>query len=174
MSDFLSLTFLFLYFGSNTKFWSNKYIFHMRNHHILFIILGLCCIFLLSCKTTKEKQNPKVKTEGISKKKGEDFDSFYSKFMSDAKFQKSRVTFPLKCNISEPDRNLKIIEANDWIPMKVPISQVDQSIYKVKITKTSTSVTHRIYIENSDTDILLKYKLIKGKWYLTYYKSIFL
>ena len=146
----------------------------MRNHYIPFIIFGLCCVFLFGCKTKEGKQNIQSRTEGISKQKSEDFDRFYSRFMSDIKFQKSRVTFPLKCDISEPDRNLKIIEANDWIPMKIPISQVDRNMYKVKIIKTSNSVTHRIYIENSDTDILLKYKLIKGKWYLTYYKSIFL
>lgn len=146
----------------------------MRNHYILFIILALCCVFLVGCKTIGETQSSTAKSEGISKKKGEDFDSFYSKFMSDVKFQKSRVTFPLKCNISEPDRNLKVMEANNWVPMKVPISQVDRNIYKVKITRTSTAVTHRIYIENSDTDILLRYSQIKGKWYLIYYKSIFL
>ena len=94
--------------------------------------------------------------------------------MSDAKFQRSRVTFPLKCDILEPDRNFKIMKSNDWNTMKVPISQVDRNTYKVKITNKSNLVTHRIYIENSDTDILLKYKLIKGKWYLIYYKSVFL
>lgn len=146
----------------------------MKNHRILFIIVGLCSIFLLSCKTTKEKQNQKAKIEGISKRKGEKFEDFYSKFMSDAKFQKSRVTFPLKCDILEPDRNFKIMKANDWNTMKVPISQVDRNTYKVKISNTSSLVTHRIYRENSDTDILLKYKLIKGKWYLIYYKSVFL
>lgn len=146
----------------------------MRKSHILFIITTLCFLFLLSCKTKEGKLEPQSKTGGISKQKGEDFDMFYSKFMSNAKFQKSRVTFPLKCDISEAGRNLKIMEANDWQTMKVPISQVDRSIYKVKITKTSSMVTHRIYIENSDTDILLRYKLIKGKWYLIYYKSLFL
>lgn len=146
----------------------------MRKSHILFIITTLCFLFLLSCKTKEGKLEPQSKTGGISKQKGEDFDMFYSKFMSNAKFQKSRVTFPLKCDISEASRNLKIMEANDWQTMKVPISQVDRSIYKVKITKTSSMVTHRIYIENSDTDILLRYKLIKGKWYLIYYKSLFL
>lgn len=146
----------------------------MRKSHILFIITTLCFLFLLSCKTKEGKLEPQSKTGGISKQKGEDFDMFYSKFMSNAKFQKSRVTFPLKCDISEAGRNLKIMEANDWQTMKVPISQVDRSIYKVKITKTSSMVTHRIYIENSDTDIFLRYKLIKGKWYLIYYKSLFL
>lgn len=146
----------------------------MRKSHILFIITTLCFLFLLSCKTKEGKLEPQSKTRGISKQKGKDFDMFYSKFMSNAKFQKSRVTFPLKCDISEAGRNLKIMEANDWQTMKVPISQVDRSIYKVKITKTSSMVTHRIYIENSDTDILLRYKLIKGKWYLIYYKSLFL
>lgn len=146
----------------------------MRKSHILFIITTLCFLFLISCKTKEGKLEPQSKTGGISKQKGEDFDMFYSKFMSNAKFQKSRVTFPLKCDISEAGRNLKIMEANDWQTMKVPISQVDRSIYKVKITKTSSMVTHRIYIENSDTDILLRYKLIKGKWYLIYYKSLFL
>lgn len=168
------LTFLFLFFILILVFYLNKYILFMRKSHIPFIITILCSIFLLSCKTTSIKQESQSKTEAISKHKGEDFEDFYSKFMSNAKFQKSRVTFPLKCDISETDRNLKIMQANDWETMKVPISQVDRSIYKVKITKTASVVTHRIYIENSDTDILLRYKQIKGKWYLIYYKSLFL
>lgn len=146
----------------------------MKNHYILFIVASLCCVFFMGCKTKDGTQNQTIRTEKKSKKKGEDFDSFYSKFISDIKFQKSRVTFPLKCDISEPDRNLNIIEAKDWTPMKVHINDVDRNIYKVNVSKTSNIVTHRIYIENSDTDILLKYKLIKGKWFLIYYKSIFL
>ena len=46
----------------------------MKNHHILFIIVGLCSMFLLSCKTTKDKQNLKEKIEGTTKKKGEKFE----------------------------------------------------------------------------------------------------
>lgn len=146
----------------------------MKNRISLLVIIIIGCTFFSSCKTKQGQENRKSKIEGTSKSKGENFDTFYSKFMSDIKFQKSRVLFPLKCDISEPERNLKSIEEQQWVPMKVPIDQVDRNVYKVKVTKTSNIVTHRIYIENSDTDILLKYKQIKGKWYLVYYKSIFL
>lgn len=146
----------------------------MKNRISLLAIIIVGCIFLFGCKTKQGQENRKYKIEGTSKSKGESFDTFYSKFMSDIKFQKSRVVFPLKCDISEPERNIKSIEEPQWVPMKVPIDQVDRNVYKVKVTKTPNIVTHRIYIENSDTDILLKYKQIKGKWYLIYYKSIFL
>ncbi|MBD8348426.1 DUF4348 domain-containing protein, partial [Dysgonomonas sp. HGC4] len=146
----------------------------MKNCISLLAIIIVGCIFLFGCKTKQGQENRKSKIEETSKSKGENFDTFYSKFMLDIKFQKSRVIFPLKCDISEPERNLKSIEEQQWVPMKVPIGQVDRNVYKVKVTKTPNIVTHRIYIENSDTDILLKYKQIKGKWYLIYYKSIFL
>jgi len=143
----------------------------MKSKYIAFFAFCLSITFLSGCKTkeTTIKQN-----EVAHKLKGETFDSFYSKFTTDSKFQISRVTFPLECQIAEPEREMQVMQKSDWVLMKVPIDKVDRKIYKINKSVNPTEVTHRIYIPNSDVDILIRYRQIKGKWYLVYYKSIML
>ncbi len=138
---------------------------------IIYTVFCFSLLFQIGCKSKEGKTSDK---EAVYKQKGESFDSFYQRFFSDKKFQISRVTFPLKCQIAESDRTLTVMYEKDWELMVVPIDKVDRNTYKVKKTQNMHEVTHRIYIENSDVDILVRYKLIKGKWYLVFYKSIML
>lgn len=104
----------------------------------------------------------------------EDFRSFYVKFLQDENFQLSRINFPLEGEIIEEDIEVSPIQRTDWSMIKGSVYEVDQNEYKVEINENSTEVDHRIYIEDSGVDILLKYKQIDGKWHLVYYKSIFI
>lgn len=143
----------------------------MKFRNIIYLFLLPVIIIAPSCKP---KQDMAKNTEIKSLAKSEDFDKFYKRFFDDQKFQVSRVTFPLKCLIFEGEEERSILNKEDWIPFKTPIDKVDTKTYKVEKKTTPNEVIHRIYIENSDVDILINYKLIKGKWYLVYYKSIML
>ncbi|SHF34307.1 DUF4348 domain-containing protein [Dysgonomonas macrotermitis] len=146
----------------------------MRKLFLLVIPISVFIILSSGCKNQQNTQTTQKTGKKIEKQKGENFDEFYSKFFADPKFQLSRVTFPLECDIQEHERRLTIMQKSDWDTMIVPIDKVDRKTYEVTIKRTPTTVSHRIYIKNSDTDILIKYQQIRGKWYLVYYKSIFL
>lgn len=134
----------------------------MKKYYTTFLIIISLTLLLTGCKHQIGKGLP------------ENFDVFYKRFISDSMFQLSRITFPLKCDISEKNIIKSFIDKQDWKPIRVSIDNVDRKIYKVDKKNTTSEVSHRIYIENSDVDIQLRYRLIKRKWYLVYYKNIML
>ena len=104
----------------------------------------------------------------------EDFKTFYTKFLQDEHFQLSRINFPLDGEIVEDVLETSPIQKTDWKMVRISVYEIDRNEYKVEIEEDSTHVHHRIYVEDSGIDIDLKYKQIEGKWYLVYYKSIFI
>ncbi|MFV0538871.1 MAG: hypothetical protein ACK5M3_16130 [Dysgonomonas sp.] len=119
-------------------------------------------------------QTQKDESIGTDLTTPEDFKTFYAKFLKDENFQLSRINFPLEGEIIEEDLEASPIQRADWSMIKGSVYEVDQNEYKVEIKESSTEVDHRIYIEDSGVDISLKYKQIEEKWFLVYYKSIFI
>lgn len=147
----------------------------------VFILLSA---FLFSCaqKNKVEEQNAnnslpqseKNETQTTDLSIPEDFKAFYVKFLEDENFQLSRINFPLEGEIIEEDFEASPIQKTDWNMLRGSVYEVDQNEYKVEIEEKSTEVHHRIYIEDSGVDIDMKYKQTDGKWFLIYYKSIFI
>lgn len=105
----------------------------------------------------------------------EDFKTFYTRFLQDSTFQYSRIQFPVDGEIIEEDKSVSDkIERKDWDILIGSVYDVDTNEYTVVIEEGPTAVFHRIYIPDSGVDIVQKYKNIRGKWYLVYYKSIFM
>jgi hypothetical protein len=97
-----------------------------------------------------------------------DFELFYSKFISDSIFQKSHIKFPLKNAISECDTTITLTEKN-WHFDSNDIRKYDKTIDRL-IVKEGRNEFHFI-IERIDVGILYKERFMKinNIWYLVYY-----
>lgn len=137
-------------------------------------ILLLAFLFGCTPKGKVEEQDTNQSLSQSNQNAPEDFKTFYAKFLNDENFQLSRINFPLEGEIIEEDLEASPIQRADWSMIKGSIYEVDQNEYKVEIDENSTEVYHRVYIEDSGVDIEIKYKQTDGKWYLVYYKSIFI
>jgi len=139
------------------------------------VIIVSLIAFLSGCKQSADKGivDNEVKNESLQADI-EDFDVFYTKFINDSAFQMSRINFPLEGEIVDSDTELSPIGKDDWDLLLYPVYEVDTTEYTVEIDENPTEVLHRIYIENSGVDIIMKYTLSDNKWYLIYYKSHFL
>lgn len=147
---------------------------------VFFILTAI--IFACTPKSKVEEQNinnalpqsEKSKAETTDLSIPEDFKAFYAKFLVDDNFQLSRINFPLEGEIVEENIDVSPIQKTDWSMIRGSVYEVDRNEYSVEIEEDSTQVHHRVYIEDSGVDIDMKYKRIDGKWYLIYYKSIFI
>jgi len=141
---------------------------------LLFIFI-CCSLYMFACNSNspKTEANETVQAE-VPESLPESFEDFSIRFYNDSMFQISRIEFPLAGEIVEEDLNIAPIEPKDWVMLKVPTSEIDTNEYKVEITRDSIDISERIYIEDSGVDIELKFKRIDSKWYLIYYKSIFI
>lgn len=148
----------------------------------LFLLLSL---FLFGCNQNKSvqqsaDQNTEVQAQSQTNETieesglPEDFKTFYPKFLKEESFQLSRINFPLEGEIVEEGLEVSPIQKKDWNMLQGSVYEVDRNEYKVEIQEDSTEVYHRIYIEDSGVDIGMRYKRIEGKWYLIYYRSIFI
>jgi hypothetical protein len=158
------------------------------------IFLFPCFMFLLiNCdKTTSASKirNP------IKKQEAEDFNSFLGEFYSDSIFQKSRIIFPLESDVkteeeySEALKDSNVIEANkknyishnrdnwnvlsDSLFRNDSITTIEGIKYIRRFHKTNTFVEENILFADDElVMIVLKFKLIKSKWYLYDYKDGF-
>jgi hypothetical protein len=102
----------------------------------------------------------------------EDFMDFYSKFLKDSIFQMSRIRFPLEGRSVDGDK-ISPWSIDNWVTLKTSVFEVDTAQYKVEITESDTLKIFRVYIPNSGFEVLSKFGLIDGKWYLIYYDDIF-
>ncbi|WP_029904181.1 DUF4348 domain-containing protein [Prevotella sp. 10(H)] len=136
------------------------------------VILGIITTLgLMACNLNSKAANDLQST----KQAPENFKDFYEKFLTDEEFQLSRINFPLEGEIIDEDIEITgEIEETDWEMLTNSIYEVDTDEYQVEIKEDADEVFHRVYIQDSGVDIIEKYKRIKGKWYLVYYKSIFI
>lgn len=144
----------------------------MKRNPQLILISGLflVALFFWQChrKVTPAKVHAKPKTESESSnnlKRGEDFESFYNKFLKDSAFQISRVQFPLKGQQSHL-KGTNAWKKEKWIMIKAKASEVDRSVYNVKTVKKDDYYFEGIYCKNCVFSFEMEYRLINGKWYL--------
>lgn len=148
----------------------------------IYIVLIIGFYLFIGCNPSSKSNQQRGEIENkegqnipeIGENKSEDFKSFYSRFLTDKTFQLSRIEFPLSGEIIEDGVHIQHIEKKDWPLMKSSIYDVDKNEYKVEIKEDSTEVYHRIYVEYTGIDIEVKYNRIDGKWYLVYYRSVFI
>ena len=156
----------------------------MKTLIIKFNLFLLVNVLFISCGSGNNSQSQEASEDGEQRvendkdsdtpKSSEDFNDFYTKFLKDEQFQLSRIEFPLEGEIVEDGKEIYEIEKKDWNMLIGSIYDVDRAEYQVEIKEGPTDVFHRIYIDGSGVDIISKYKLIDTKWYLVYYKSIFI
>jgi hypothetical protein len=104
--------------------------------------------------------------------RSEDFKEFYSKFLTDSIFQMSRIKFPLEGRNVEGDK-ITSWTIDNWVLLKKSAYEVDTVEYKVEITESDILKIFRVYIPDSGFEVLSKFGLIDGKWYLIYHDDIF-
>ena len=104
-------------------------------------------------------------------KSRESFTEFNEKFHQDSKFQISRVDFPIKGYFTDGD-NKKEWTKENWIMHKTPVGETEMGEYKVEVIREEDLVIEKIWIEASEFYHERRFKLIKGKWYLVYFKDM--
>jgi len=147
------------------------------------ILIMIASVILFGC-CQKERTNDKTVSNLIIVK--ENFYEFSKLFYTDSLFQIKRINFPLKGehNIDVEnslsnelgDSTIHGWERENWIMLRNVVFQgndtvknLDGVIYRKKIQKKDTLVTESEYIEDSGFEIIKKFSLNKGKWYLIYY-----
>jgi hypothetical protein len=102
----------------------------------------------------------------------EDFKEFYQRFLTDSAFQISRLLFPLEGEKIVDDQTYPWTLDN-WTIMKASVYEVDTTEYKVEIEELDNLKSFRVYIPDSGFELVMKFKLVSGKWYLFYCKDMF-
>jgi hypothetical protein len=134
-----------------------------------FLVIAACST---SCSMTNRTEAGEVGGSDNQKPSQEDFREFYQRFVNDSAFQKSRLLFPLEGE--------KIVDeqAHSWTPgnwtlIRASVYEIDTTEYKVEIEDQETLKSFRIYIPDSGFELLIKFKIVSGKWYLFYCKDMF-
>ena len=142
------------------------------------IIVALAAVVALSgchssSKTTAPTQ-PATETakDNTAKKprkaaKVEDFDKFYDRFHTDSAFQMSRIKFPLGGGYHTLDNSTKWT-AENWHIMTTRVYDVDKNKYKTTYSKTETTFTQKVWINQAGLFVECRFELIDGKWFLVY------
>lgn len=153
------------------------------------IIVCSLVFFFLSCQS---KNGKRIETGSIAK--SESFDDFSKLFYSDSLFQINRIIFPLEndkkiekeyADALKDSDNVEIDKENNYHPLNKTnwtflnnayfkdndsIAIIEGVTYKRRIHKTNTFVEENIlYADNDFVMVVLKFKLINGKWYLIDY-----
>lgn len=136
------------------------------NALILFLVLTSCVNQNNSKKLDSTSENNIEITER--------FEEFYEKFHSDSSFQMSRIKFPLKgynydetySPISEIDFSNYEWQRDEWDIHSKPI---ESDSLKVEFIVEKGKVEEVITIPNSGTEIVRRFSLMNGKWFLVFY-----
>jgi hypothetical protein len=104
--------------------------------------------------------------------KEENFKEFYANFLRDSLFQISRIKFPLKGQkiVDDEDQDWTL---DNWTLMRSSVYEIDTTQYKVEIEDSDTLKSFRIFIPDSGFELIFKFEIIRGKWYLVYCKDMF-
>jgi len=142
--------------------------------------LAVIVVFTSLTITTMAKGFKEVKKPPVD----ENFETFYSKFYSDAAFQQSRIYWPLDGGMHQisfgPDgktTTTKWVKGNKitYLNLETPKASYDKENKIAPSTATRTiELKDGIYIETFASQgcgcsIIYHYKLIDNKWYLVYY-----
>lgn len=133
------------------------------------VIAYILLLYSYSC-TNRSKTEP-VGSKGSFQTSNttEEFDLFNKRFHNDSVFQLSRIAFPIGGEYADGESRFKWTRHN-WLLMREPIgSALSSNEYKHEVNRSDSLVTERIWIDSSGFNIERHFKLIKGKWYLTYY-----
>jgi hypothetical protein len=156
-------------------------------------VIILLILLFSSCNKKNATENILSKIKEV---KVEDFDTFINKFYSDSLFQINRIVFPLEndrkieseykealndsINISINNENKYIPHnKNNWVTLttdqtfrKDSIVIADGVKYIRRFHKTEKYVEESIlYADPEYIFMIVKYKLINGKWYLVDYQN---
>lgn len=149
----------------------------LKVHRCLLLIPVV--LLLGSCKKVKDhtvkSENEELNTANISPKPAytkkaivvEDFEIFYHKFHMDSMFQMARIKFPLQGYEMDTAEIVQGWDKENWVMHRAKISEVDTTIYKVKIEKDEYKHFEKVYIEGGGFNLERVFKRIKGQWYLT-------
>lgn len=139
----------------------------MRKYWFLVLLCGTVLAF--SCQNSSKsdvKNDEKQDEENVVEVKDENFDEFYSKFITDMEFQIERVHFPISGMYYEEEVAEEWTKEN-WQYLKTDIKDIDKNEFEVNVETTETSVEHNIQLPNSGFGMNYKFELIDHKWYLT-------
>lgn len=144
----------------------------------IYLLIFLLKAFMGNTFPYTQYLRPDIAIVQIANKKivSEEFLPFYSRFHNDTSFQLSRIKFPLEgINVVfDPSKGLDMpIEEKwtieKWKYFRIPYEKIDVAEFKKQRMVSDKLVIEKIWIEDSDFIIEIRYSLIKDKWYLVYY-----
>jgi len=96
----------------------------------------------------------------------ENFDAFYTSFISDFNFQMERINFPIEGLLIEDYGEEEDWTPDNWMFLDKNVDDIDRNELTVEIDEQSERVSHKIYIPNSGFSVSYAFELIDNKWYL--------
>ncbi|MDJ1500785.1 hypothetical protein [Xanthocytophaga agilis] len=150
---------------------------------------SLYCSFLLFSAIFNDKRNQEKTIESmidVTHIEQENFKDFYIRFHQDSSFQKERLLFPLQGHKISENRAGQIVKekwtVSNWVILKVPIDRIDTlpkfmivnndtikiTHYKTTRLQSQDVITEKIWLVDSSFYFEIRFKLVKGKWYLFY------
>lgn len=131
------------------------------------------CLLIGSLQLSGHSSNNENLAERVSvlqQTTNEDFHAFEKKFVSDAKFQMSRIIFDnlgYKYDEEPESKGVKYTPDN-WTTLKNTLDDVRKmGQFKTKRELTADKCVQKIWIQDSSFILEYTYTKIKGKWYLT-------
>lgn len=135
---------------------------------LIFSILAFACQNSEQNTNVVNNDSTKITTDDNSDNtQNEDFDQFYSKFISDSDFQMDRINFPIKGKNIIDYGEEEEWTADNWYLITVHVDDVDRNELTVEIEKDAEKVSHLIYLPNSGFSVSYTFEIIDGKWFLT-------
>lgn len=135
-------------------------------------VTGIVLISILSCNNNMEI-NKQIARRYDLVVLTESFDTFYKRFNSDSVFQISRIIFPVDGYEIDENYNPNIKKEDDfhWNKSDWKIHRAIKESDDLKITtnKSDSLVVETIFIPNSGFELVRKFKLLSGKWFLIFY-----
>ena len=107
----------------------------------------------------------------FSQRKTESFNEFNTKFHSDSLFQISRINFPIEGKYVE-GFNRKDWSLKNWQMLRKPVGENISKEFQISTKISDSIVIEKIWNPNSGFHTEIRFKAIKGKWYLIYFDDI--
>ena len=137
-----------------------------RNKYAATILL--LCTLCLSCSSNSGGANSASAPKLSQKNADENFDAFFNRFKTDSVFQKSRIRFPLKVNLTAGDGDIdstNLVPAERLPYIKLFIANGSKGIIK-KTVSTPTKVDVRFQLQDTGFEENFTFVKKNGQWSL--------
>ncbi|MEI6946396.1 hypothetical protein V9K67_04280 [Paraflavisolibacter sp. H34] len=129
---------------------------------------------MISCSSIGVKESGKHEADAtaLAKDTLEAFESFNKRFHADSAFQLSRIAFPLQGKSIEGNEQHAWTRQN-WHFLKQPVNEQGAPPgYRRGLNRTDSTVTEKLWIEDSGMMTERRFERKGNKWFLTYFEDV--